>query len=83
MTESARDLLAGQGLARLDDVVVIPHGAPDELFDARDTQSARDRFGVPADVPVMTTFGLLSEGKGIELALEAMSALRFEHPDLH
>ncbi len=31
----------------------------------------------------MTTFGLLSEGKGIELALRAMAALAARHPDLH
>ena len=31
----------------------------------------------------MTTFGLLSEGKGVELALQAMTVLRDAHPDLH
>jgi glycosyltransferase involved in cell wall biosynthesis len=83
MTESARDLLARQDLVPLENIVVIPHGAPEELFEVRDLPCRREQWGVPAGVPVMTTFGLLSEGKGIELALRAMSVLRDEHPDLH
>ena len=83
MTESARHLLVGQHLAAAESLVVIPHGAPDELFDVRDVPGIRDRFGVPQGVPVMTTFGLLSEGKGIEVALRAVAALADRHPGLH
>ncbi len=83
MTESARRLLVQQELVPAESLVVIPHGAPDELFDASDAPGRRERFGVPAGAPMMTTFGLLSEGKGIELALRAMAALNVSHPDLH
>ena len=83
MTESARQLVVQQELAPAESLVVIPHGAPDELFDARDAIATRTRFGIAQGVPVMTTFGLLSEGKGIELALHAMAALQAPHPDLH
>ena len=82
MTESARRLVVQQELAPAGSLVVIPHGAPEELFDVFDAAATRSRFGVASDVPVMTTFGLLSEGKGIELALHAMAALE-QHPDLH
>ena len=83
MTESARQLLIRQQLASAESLVVIPHGAPDELFDVHDVPARREWFGVPQGVPVMTTFGLLSEGKGIEVALRSVAALADRHPDLH
>jgi glycosyltransferase involved in cell wall biosynthesis len=57
MTESARRLVVQQELAPAESVVVIPHGAPAELFEACDSPEARERFGIEPGAPVMTTFG--------------------------
>jgi hypothetical protein len=82
-TATARRLIVEQELAPARVLHVVAHGAPSELYADADKDEARQRLGLPPDVPVMSTFGLLSEGKGIELALQAMALLRDEHPDLH
>jgi len=82
-TNTARRLMLEQQLAPAAVVHVVAHGAPPELYAASDSAKARDRFFVPVDVPVMSTFGLLSRGKGIESAIEAMALLDGRHPDLH
>ncbi|MEP7048639.1 MAG: glycosyltransferase [Ilumatobacteraceae bacterium] len=82
-TATARRLLLEQELVPARLLQVVPHGAPAELFAEIDVAAARRWLSIPEDVPVMSTFGLLSEGKGIELALQAMALLTSEHPDLH
>jgi len=82
-TDTARRLVLEQGLVRDSTLHVVAHGAPPELFAAVDPASARRRLSLPLDVPVMSTFGLLSEGKGVEDAIQAMELLRSEYPDLH
>lgn len=74
MTETARDrLVAGWGVepAR---VTVIPHGARDNraLRPSRRPTLRSDR----GTRPTVLTWGLLSQGKGIEWALHAMAELR-------
>ena len=83
MTESARSLVVQQELAPAGTVVVIPHGAPAELFDTSDSPDVREQFGIRPDAPVITTFGLLSEGKGIELVIRSMAMLGDRYSDLH
>ena len=46
MTESARDLLARQDLVPFENIVVIPHGAPEELFGVGDLPRRRGTVGV-------------------------------------
>lgn len=82
-TNSGRRQVLDQGFAPARCVEVVPHGAPDELYEDVDRVAARQRLDLPADGPVMSTFGLISAGKGIELAIHAMALLRNEHPDLH
>jgi glycosyltransferase involved in cell wall biosynthesis len=82
-TSTARRLLLEQELAPARLLRVVAHGAPLELYTHVDDAHARNRLGLPLAVPVMSTFGLLSAGKGIELAIHAMALLRSEHPDLH
>lgn len=82
-TESARRLLVEQELVSAAAVEVVPHPAPPELTGAVDESAIRRWLFLPDDAPVMVTFGLLSEGKGIELALRAMQRLEDRHPDLH
>jgi glycosyltransferase involved in cell wall biosynthesis len=82
-TRTARRLLLEQELAPAGLLRVVAHGAPLELYADVDEAQARTRLGLPRNAPVMSTFGLLSSGKGIELAIHAMALLRSEHPDLH
>lgn len=74
MTTTARDrLVAGWGVdpAR---VTVIPHGAPGNLVAPAPT-TAPTTAAAPA-APTVLTWGLLSQGKGIEWALLALAELR-------
>jgi glycosyltransferase involved in cell wall biosynthesis len=82
-TGTARRLLLEQELVPARLLRVVAHGAPLELYADVDDAQARKRLGLPLAVPVMSTFGLLSSGKGIELAIHAMALLGDDHPDLH
>jgi polysaccharide biosynthesis protein PslF len=73
MTETARDrLVAGWGV-HPDRVTVIPHGA-------HDSRPAARAHTDPLARPTMLTWGLLSEGKGIEWALLALAELKGTTP---
>lgn len=58
---------------------IVPHGAPDRPFS--DTAPFKARLGL-GDGPVILTFGLLSPGKGIETAIEALPPVVARHPGL-
>jgi len=60
-------------------IVHIPHGIPDVPF--VDPVFYKDHFGLEGR-KVLLTFGLLSPGKGIEHALEALPAVVKKHPDV-
>jgi len=60
-------------------VAVIPHGIPDLPF--VDPNTRKERFGI-AGRTVLLTFGLVSPGKGLEYAIEALPSLVEKHPDL-
>jgi len=68
MTEAGRqELIAGWGVDP-ESVTVIAHGA-------RDNQAGAGSDGRLHPAPVVLTWGLLGEGKGIEWALEALAGL--------
>lgn len=81
-TGSARQLLVAQGVADDRRLQVVPHGAPAELYASVDVGAVRRRLGLPVDAPVLSTFGLLSEGKGIETAIRALADTVDDHPDI-
>jgi glycosyltransferase involved in cell wall biosynthesis len=81
-TGSARRLILDQGIVPARFLQVVAHGAPSELYQEIDIPAARERLGLASTGPVMSTFGLLSQGKGIELAIQAMALLTSEHPDM-
>ena len=56
---------------------VIHHGVPDVPF--RSTDGPKAKFGV-ADRLVVSTFGLISRGKGLEYGIDAMRAVVARHP---
>ncbi|GGD57293.1 glycosyltransferase family 4 protein [Croceicoccus mobilis] len=78
MARHSRDLLMqlyDVGDAR---ITVIPHGAPDRPFGRQEQFKAQ--FGLSGR-KVMTSFGLLGPGKGLERVIEALPAITGRHPD--
>lgn len=57
---------------------VIHHGVPDVPFQG--TQAAKASFGI-GERAVISTFGLINRGKGLEYAIEAMRAIVAQHPE--
>lgn len=60
-------------------IAFIPHGIPDVPF--VDSSFYKDQFGLEGRTTILT-FGLLSPGKGIEFALEALPPVVKKHPDI-
>jgi glycosyltransferase involved in cell wall biosynthesis len=90
-TETARRMILDARLVSPERVRVVPHGGPTELLpDARagnGTAHMQHRVESGASAPidsdrcVLATFGLISPGKGIEVAIAAMPAIVARHPD--
>ncbi len=57
---------------------VIHHGVPDVPF--QETHAAKATFGI-GQRTVISTFGLISRGKGLEYAIEAMRDVVRRHPE--
>jgi glycosyltransferase involved in cell wall biosynthesis len=79
-TATARRLLLDQGITAARKLQIIPHGAPAELYGTFDKPAIRRRLALPETGPVLSTFGLLSEGKGIELAIRALAEIVINQP---
>src|SRR3546814_2812146 len=71
MSESGRETLIDIYGADADRIEVIEHGTPDRPFAAR--SPLRDTLGV-GDRPLLSTFGLIGPGKGLETAIRALPA---------
>jgi glycosyltransferase involved in cell wall biosynthesis len=76
MTDTALRLVVESGVCSEEKVRVVPHGAPLRLT-ARSGGDARtnERFQ-------LSTFGLISPGKGLETAIEALPAMIERHPEI-
>jgi glycosyltransferase involved in cell wall biosynthesis len=59
-------------------VNVVHHGVPDVPF--RDTAAPKEALGLGTR-QVISTFGLINSGKGLEYAIEAMRDVAEQHPD--
>jgi glycosyltransferase involved in cell wall biosynthesis len=86
-TETARRMVVDQGLADFERVRVVPHGAPDELTAAAWSDRVGDDLaGLSLGLPrltgrtVLSTFGLISDSKGLELAIRALPKIAAAHP---
>jgi glycosyltransferase involved in cell wall biosynthesis len=84
MTDTALRLLVDSGTCPEEKVRVVPHGAPARLIaraaGAREGASHRATEG--AGEFRLSTFGLISSGKGIENVIEALPAIVERHPDV-
>jgi glycosyltransferase involved in cell wall biosynthesis len=92
MTESARRLLVRGGACDAAKIAVVPHGAPPQLATAR---AELDRGRAPRYLTpntggfkamesrfLLSTFGLISPGKGLEVMLDALPAVIERHPEV-
>jgi glycosyltransferase involved in cell wall biosynthesis len=93
MTETARRLLADGGSCAPDKVRVVPHGAPPLLARRAAEHAARgltangtrERTSYDAGAHgrfVLSTFGLISPGKGLETAIAALPRIVERHPEV-
>jgi glycosyltransferase involved in cell wall biosynthesis len=84
MTDTAQRLLVESGTCPEEKVRVVPHGAPARLIArAASAREARPhRVTDDADGFRLSTFGLISSGKGIETVIEALPAIVDRYPDL-
>jgi glycosyltransferase involved in cell wall biosynthesis len=80
-TPTARNMLVEQELCPPELVQIVPHGAPVELYSRVDEVKARASFGLPPTGPIISTFGLLSAGKGIEVAIQALAKVVIDDSD--
>ncbi len=91
-TETARRMILESRLVSPERVRVVPHGGPSQLLPNADVPgrpaapSRRDhgeaQSAVRTDRSVLATFGLISPGKGIEVAIAAMPAIIARHPNV-
>jgi glycosyltransferase involved in cell wall biosynthesis len=85
MTDTALRLLVKCGACPEEKIRVVPHGAPARLT-ARASASGPTRSSGPyartGDRVMLSTFGLLSPGKGLETVIEALPAMIERHPEI-
>jgi glycosyltransferase involved in cell wall biosynthesis len=79
MTDTAQRLLVECGACPEEKIRVVPHGAP-----ARLTARASANAGAhhTHERVTVSTFGLISPGKGLETAIEALPAIVERHPEM-
>lgn len=78
LSETGRELLERVYGIEPAKLRVIHHGVPDVPFQG--TQAAKASFGI-GERAVISTFGLINRGKGLEYAIEAMRAVVARHPE--
>ena len=84
-TETARSLAVRTGIAPPDRIVHVPHGAPEPVTDYGASHEigpeVRRTLEALAGRRLLSTFGLISPGKGLQTAIEALGLVAEEHPD--
>lgn len=79
MSEFGRRTLVDVYRASPPSVALIEHGTPFREFVAHSPLRAMLGIG---ERPVLSTFGLLGQGKGLETAIRALPAIAARHPDI-
>ncbi len=80
MSKTAASILKTVFGIRQDKVHVIHHGVPDISEFHVDPEKTREELGLSGK-KVMSTFGLISKGKGIEYVIHALPDILKAHPD--
>jgi glycosyltransferase involved in cell wall biosynthesis len=82
MTETARRLALEAGICDDIKIRVVPHGAPALLAERARNPRRAGRYAWVGDRFLLSTFGLLSPGKGIETMLEALPRVVERRPEM-
>ena len=85
MTDTALRLLVESGACPEEKVRVVPHGAPARIAEraARNASGTRGPLRLTVNDPFrLSTFGLISPGKGLETVIEALPAMIERHPEI-
>jgi glycosyltransferase involved in cell wall biosynthesis len=77
LSHTGKDILKRLYSVNENSICIIPHGVPDVPFTS--TACAKQQLGL-GDRTIISTFGLLSRGKGLEDAINAMSTISVHHP---
>jgi glycosyltransferase involved in cell wall biosynthesis len=77
MVKTGRDILMKSYDIPREKIAVIPHGVPN--VHRVSAAAVKKSLGIP-DSPVVSTFGLINRGKGIEYAIKAMPRIAAKHP---
>ncbi len=79
MTDTAQRLLVACGACSAEKVRVVPHGAPSRLIARAPSSGPYARTG---ERFTLSTFGLISPGKGLETVIEALPSMIERHPEI-
>ena len=93
MTETARRLLLSNGTCPPEKIRVVPHGAPPVLAQRAEAYerapasgegaaATRVTYGAGEGRFLLSTFGLISAGKGIETVIGALPSIVERHPEV-
>ena len=84
MTDTALRLLVESGACSEEKVRVVPHGAPARIAEraAGGLRARRSTSSAVSDPFRLSTFGLISPGKGLETVLEALPGMIERHPEI-
>jgi glycosyltransferase involved in cell wall biosynthesis len=84
MTDTALRLLVESGACSEEKVRVVPHGAPARIAEraARELRAPRSTSSAVGEPFRLSTFGLISPGKGLETVIEALPAMIERHPEI-
>jgi len=84
MTDTALRLLVESGTCSEEKVRVVPHGAPARIAEraAGGLRARRSTSPAVNDPFRLSTFGLISPGKGLETVLEALPEMLERHPEI-
>ncbi|HEY8028539.1 MAG TPA: glycosyltransferase [Gaiellaceae bacterium] len=79
MTDTAERMLVECGACAEEKIRVVPHGAPARLTARASVSAVAPRTD---ERVTLSTFGLISPGKGLEMAIEALPAIVERHPEI-
>ncbi|QQS38834.1 glycosyltransferase [Candidatus Woesebacteria bacterium] len=80
LTQSSKSLLETLYPKSKGKVYVISHGVHYAAFST--TKAAKQKLKLKSNLSIMSTFGLLSRGKGIEYVIQALPELVKRHPNI-